>query len=283
MGRVIIKFKQIFHKLLEMKKLLRKATLILTLTGLLFTASGQVISDSAVMGTGYANDIYYSFENGSVLSTPRAAWDIAIHTPIFTATLLTNGSSGVQLYTYPTADTSGWNTLDTAGITWKVLYNSEELWEDGAFNRNATDQFDFGWGKYNPVNHDVVGDSLYIIKCIDGQYRKLWIIRKHSLGNTYYMRYANLDGSNEHNVTLDINPFTSKNFVYFKFPGEELVDREPDTASWDILFTQYVAIQPNGSLELDSPLNADIRSYKSRYRVFIFTFFHSASSINPGS
>jgi hypothetical protein len=27
----------------------------------------------------------------------------------------------------------------------------------------------------------------------------------------------------------------------------ELIDREPDTASWDILFTRYMAIQPNGT------------------------------------
>ena len=233
----------------KMKELLRGITISLALVFLLSSAKGQAVPDSIEMGNSYANDVFYSFENGTVLVTPRVTWDIAFHTPIFSATILTNGAGGVDLYTYPLADTSGWNTLDTTGLSgWNILYNSDTLWEDGAFNRNAAGHPDYGWGRYNPINHDVVGDSLYVIKCIDGQYRKLWIQRKHSIGNTYYIRYANLDGSDEHNATLDVNPYTNKNFVYFTFPGEDLIDREPDTASWDVLFTQYQAMYPTGDI-----------------------------------
>ena len=31
------------------------------------------------------------------------------------------------------------------------------------------------------------------------------------------------------------------------FHGTSLLDREPDTASWDILFTKYMAVQPDGT------------------------------------
>ncbi len=48
-------------------------------------------------------------------------------------------------------------------------------------------------------------------------------------------------------MTLNINPYTGKNFVYYAFSSEAFIDREPDTASWDILFTKYMAIQPNGT------------------------------------
>jgi hypothetical protein len=148
---------------------------------------------------------------------------------------------------------------------WKKLYNSDTIWEDGAFNRNTTGHPDYGWGRYNPINHDVVGDSIYIIKCIDTVYRKLWVVRKNSIGNTYYLRYANLDGTDEHNVTLDINPYTNKNFVYYTFPGEELIDREPDTASWDVLFTQYQAVYPTGDIVKVTGVLNNMKVYSNRF------------------
>ena len=212
-------------------------------------STGAVNSlDSIVMGQYYANDIYYSFENGIVASVPRTNWDIGFHTSVWTATIITNGAAGVELYTYPKADTTGWNTIDTTGhLTWNILYDSEDTWEDGAFNRAATGHPDYGWGKYNPINHDVVGDSIYILKTIDGTFKKIWIIRKNSSNNTYYIRNANIDGSDDHVAELNINPYRNVNFVYYAFSSAALLEREPDTASWDILFTKYMAIQPDGT------------------------------------
>lgn len=204
--------------------------------------------DSVAMGPSYANDIYYSFQNGVVAAVPRTNWDIGFHTTVMTASIITNGAAGVNLYTYPKADTTGWNTVDTAGISgWTILYDNEKDWEDGAFNRNASGHPDYGWGKYNPINHDVVGDSIYILKTLDGSYKKLWIIRKNSINNIYYIRTAGLDGSNDKVMEFDINPYRHANFVYYAFSGTSLLDREPDTASWDILFTKYMAIQPDGT------------------------------------
>lgn len=207
--------------------------------------------DSVQMGPGYANDVYYSFEEGVVAVVPRTNWDIAFHTTLWSATILSNGAStinGVYLYTYPNADTAGWNTVDTVGMAgWPLLYDSEEYWEEGAFVRNATGHPDYGWGKYNPISHDVVGDSIYILKTSAGQMKKLWIQRKHSAANTYYIRHANMDGSDDIEQVLQINPYTTKNFVYFSFANNELIDREPDTAAWDIVFTRYMAIQDNGT------------------------------------
>lgn len=219
--------------------------------GITQTASSTTLvstPDSVVLGPGYANDVYYSFETGVVASVARTNWDIGFQTTLWTATIITNGAAGVNLYTYPNSDTAGWNTLDTAGLaTWPVMYDNEESWEDGAFTRNATGHPDYGWGKYNPITHNVTGDSLYILKTLDGTYRKIWIQQKASSLNTYYIRLANLDGSDDHILELNINPYISKNFVYYEFANESFVDREPDTASWDVLFTKYMAIQPDGT------------------------------------
>ncbi len=149
-------------------------TLSFTVSGQAFKSAGDVaVLDSVVMGPGYANDIYYSFEDGVVASVPRANWDIGFHTTLWTAAIITNGAAGVNLYTYPNSDTTGWSAVDTAGLGfWPILYDSEELWEDGAFTRNATGHPDYGWGKYNPITHDVVGDSIYLLQTLDGTYQK---------------------------------------------------------------------------------------------------------------
>jgi hypothetical protein len=235
---------------------MRTYTILTLIIALFFTGFSQTASsgtfattpDSVVMGPGYANDIYYSFEDGIVASVPRMNWDIGFHTTLWTATIITNGASGVNLYTYPNSDTTGWAGVDTIGMAgWPVLYDSENSWEDGAFTRNATGHPDYGWGKYNPITHNVVGDSVYILKTIDGTYKKMWVQYKHSAANTYYIRLANLDGSDDHVLQLNINPYTSKNFVYYNLATETFLDRDPDTNTWDILFTKYMAIQPNGT------------------------------------
>ena len=235
---------------------MKKITLITLVLTLIYLGSAYNVRsnsfsstpDSVLLGPGYANDIYYSFENGVVATVSRTNWDIGFHTTVWTASIITNGAAGVNLYTYPKSDTAGWNTLDTVGMGgWTIMYDSEDNWEDGAFARNATGHPDYGWGKYNPISHDVVGDSIYILKTLDGTYKKLWIVRKNSSNNRYFLRQANLDGSDDHTVELGINPYQNVNFVYYSFATDNFVEREPDTASWDLLFTKYMAIQPNGT------------------------------------
>lgn len=225
--------------------------ILLIFSGLTFNAYSNSLAgtpDSVQMGPSYANDIYYSLEDGVVATVVRTNWDIGFHTTVWSATIITNGGAGVNLYTYPNTDTTGWNTVDTVGMAgWPVLYDSENDWEDGAFTRNASGHPDYGWGKYNPISHDVVGDSIYILKALDGTYKKIWIVKKNSANNKYFLRHANLDGSNDHTVELNISPFQNVNFVYYTLSTDSFVEREPDTASWDLVFTKYMAIQPNGT------------------------------------
>jgi hypothetical protein len=49
-------------------------------------------------------------------------------------------------------------------------------------------------------------------------------------------------------LEFDINPYRNVNFVYYSFSSSALLEREPDTASWDILFTKYMAKQPDSSM-----------------------------------
>lgn len=200
---------------------------------------------SVEMGAGYANEVFYSLTNGVVKTSPRNLWDIAFYANAFSAGIITNDGAGVELYTYPNAAASGWDSFDTTGMTsWTKMYNDPSDWENGAFNRNQKGHPDYGWGIYSSTSHDLIGDSLFLVKTPDGIYRKLNIIRKFSSLNKYEIRFSLLDGQQDQTLTLDVNPYIDKAFMAFSFVNG-IVDREPAVTSWDILFTKYVASVQN--------------------------------------
>ncbi len=225
--------------------------LIAIVFSVLSATAGQSVtikSDSIFMLAGYANEVYYSMKNGVVQSGPRATWDIAFRTMKLSSSILTNDGAGVVLYTYPKADTTGWATMDTAGLSsWTPMYNDPTNWENGAFSRNATVHPDYGWGKYNDVTHNLTGDSLFVIKLRNGSYKKLWIVKKFSADDIYNFRYANLDGTDEQFVVEDFKSITATDFSGFSLQTNERISFEPIKSSWDILFTKYMSVQSNGT------------------------------------
>lgn len=197
------------------------------------------------VGAGYADEVFFSLKTGVVKTTPRNTWDIAFYSQAFSAGIITNSGAGVELYAYPKSANDGWDAFDTIGMTsWIPLYNDVSQWEEGAFNWNAQGHPDYGWGIYNMASHNVFGDSLFLIKTLDGVYRKLNIIKKISSENIYIIRYANLDGSNDYTDTLDVNPYKDRLLMAYSF-ATGIVDREPLLADWDLLFTRYHAMVQN--------------------------------------
>ena len=268
-----------------MKNFLLKFKLIsIALLSLAFIhVHGTTEGDSLSMGPTYADDIYYSFENGEVSKAARDTWDIAFYTQRFSSGILINEGNTVELYTYPNGDTSAWNTIDTTGMStnWKKMYNSKEYFEVGAFSINALGHPDYGWGVYNTVNHSVYGDSLFIIVTPSG-IKKIRIDVKISLDNIYHFTYADLDGSNEQSVELDVVPYESKQFVYYSLANNKVVDREPAKESWDILFTKYFdEFRPGGGdpvPQLVTGVNNNIGVYSNNFYPVDPTFNNWASA-----
>lgn len=216
--------------------------------------SREYTTDSLSMYTSYSNDIFYSIGDGEVANIPRAGWDIAFYTSAMSAGIIINEGVGTQLYAYPVGDTSSWASIDTTGFsTWKPLYNSPENWEDGAFNKGASNHPDYGWGIYNSVTHNVVGDSLYVINLPDAGLKKIWIVNKISIENTYNIKFADIDGSNEQTVSIDAKPYVAKNFIYYSISTNTIIDREPDL-DWDILFTKYIDSTENMAGQMEEYL-----------------------------
>ncbi len=192
-----------------------------------------------VTGQGYADDVYYSLDNGTVVTASRLTWDLGFTTDNFSVSILANNGAEVELYAYPKGDTADWETLDTTGMAWTPMYNSIETFDEGAFSANASMHPDYGWGTYNMSTHNITGDSLFVIKTLGGNYKKLAIIVRGAMANTWEFKYANLDGSDEVVELLNAGEYKAKSFVYYSIDSTAVVDREPATGDWDLLFTRY--------------------------------------------
>ena len=201
----------------------------------------ETVEDVVSIGQAYANQVFYSLENGIVKTEPKNNWDICLEQNGRYGAIRINSVNGVELYMVPDATKADWETIDiNAGDIelWDNIYNSDTSWVRGAFNvQHTSDPFDLGWGLYDFLTHDVIGDSIYILKLSDDSYRKLMI--EDLSDEVWNLKYANLDGSNEIALAIDQTDYPYRNFIYYSFLNEEVLDREPNRGSWDLLFTQY--------------------------------------------
>ncbi|MCB0699427.1 MAG: T9SS type A sorting domain-containing protein [Chitinophagales bacterium] len=223
-----------------MKKLILSAILV----GSMATTFAQT-ADSVEIGAGYANQVWYSMLTGKQATVAKDNWDLAFDMVEIYATIRINSESGVMLWNYPKGDKGAWSTVDTNGLsTWTARYNSDTSWTYGAMGAysDPSDPFDLDWGKYDVSTHTIKGDSLYVIKLVNGDYKKLFI--EKLLSGVYTFKFANLDGSNETTASIDKSNFASRNFAYFSIVDNKSLNREPDFTKWDILFTQYTSFVP---------------------------------------
>lgn len=197
------------------------------------------LADSISMGEGYADEVFYSLKDGVVKTSPRSAWDLAFSTDPMSSAILVNEGYGIELYTYPLGDKDDWDNVNVTDIeNWPLMYNSDTSWYYGAFDRNDLGHPDYGWGVYNMTTHDVMGDSLFIVKLSDGTLQKLFIEKRAAMTNSFSIKYGNVDAAGT-SKEIPCSSYTSKNFVYFSLGSGEVLDIEPDSDSWDLLFTKY--------------------------------------------
>jgi hypothetical protein len=210
-----------------------------------FQMNAQVVTDTVTLGAGYANQVWYSLENDDQEAAPRNEWDLAFDLSGFGTSIHANTVNGVEVYTYPLGDTADWAALDISDIAnWEKQYNAEDSWSLGALDQTngGSNQFDIGWGIYNVNTHIIYGDSIFVIKLPGGTYKKLVVTSLTS--GIFYFKYADIDGSNLQEKTLIKADYPGKNFGYFSLTNNVALDREPLSADWDLLFTQYTGFVP---------------------------------------
>jgi hypothetical protein len=209
-------------------------------------------NDSISLGAGYTNDVFYSYENGTVANVPGNNWHIAFSARpaappmdvMRSAAILVNEGRGVALYR---SNQTQWANFDTTNyLSWPNPHNSDTSWDVGAFNaiRVASNPFDFGWGTYSMQTHDVQGNAIFLTRVIarsgpvtDTSFYKIRI-EKLAYDTQWVFTFSKLDGTDSNRVTIGKGNYTGKLFAYYNLKTKTVIDREP-SAPWDVLFTRY--------------------------------------------
>lgn len=196
------------------------------------------------MQLGYLNEVYYNLSTGSQSEVEIRNWDVAFAVHLFEVTVLTNPINGVTVLKSP-YDVTEFNDVDTTGLTsWPVLNNQYQDWSAGTLIHAASSgSLDYGWGSYDPSSHVVMGTRVFILRLFqNGQttYKKFYIVIKDQSGN-WQFRLSNLDGTQDVTRAINVSTYQQRHFVYYNISLDELLNREPEKNSWDILFTRYFA------------------------------------------
>jgi hypothetical protein len=230
---------------------MKKTFAILSFIAFAVSVTTAQVKDTVSMGAGYANMVWYNIENDIETKAPAKSWDVALSVRSFDATISVNANSGLTYYKQVNSIANWANAklADTAQLT-EGIYNRDTTWIIGALNTSSKDNgvFDYGWGNYNQANKNVVNDSFYIFKTIKNDWKK--VAFSLNADTSYFIKLANLDGSNEVTVEVKKKDYPKKNFVYFSISESKVFNYEPDNDKWDLLFTKYHSVTPDGTGKL---------------------------------
>jgi len=223
---------------IKMKKQLLAIALI-TL-GTLSLKSQTVTNDSVMIGS--ANESWYKLSDGTRSAQARANWDLAFTTEGFDVTVLFNHAIGNNVYIALGATPATFTAVTQADTSATPLYNSDSTWAIGALNQQPSGSFNYGWGNYNTTTHNVTGSRVFIVKS-GTTFKKFYIqeLNNGSVPYTYTLVYADINNANQQTVAIPKQTYGTKNFIYYSFTTNSIVDREPATTAWDLLFTKYTS------------------------------------------
>ena len=201
--------------------------------------------DTISIGAGYSQQVWYKLETDKEVKSAANNWDLAFSTRgNRDATIWVNPSASLYRATVPA---SAWATMtvDTLTLTAeKQQFNADTVWYNGAFNYTGDNLFNYGWGTYNIISHNVVGDSVYVMKTLSGAWKKI-LIEKLAYDTSYFVKYADLNGANEKSFEVKKNNFKGKYFGYFSFTTHATLDRDPLSKDWDLTFWRYIGLTPD--------------------------------------
>ncbi len=215
--------------------------------GVNVNAQNAWVNDSVSMGAGSGNDVYYSMPNGTVKSENNMNWHLAFSMNAGdSSSIWANHNAGnayVKVYNIH-KDNSQWASVtlaDTANAN--LCFNMEHKWSQGALNDlPSADPFNFGWGTYNQATHNVYGDSIFIVKA-NNVFYKVFIDSLQSTTMTYTLSVGDLVANTVNTYTIAKGAkYANSIFAYFNLASGLDTLREPDIATWDLVFNRYNAM-----------------------------------------
>ena len=188
------------------------------------------------MGAGYANQVYYKLSTATQTDFVANSWDVALlRTSAFDQGLVVNDGIGIEVFEAGAA--TEWDAIDVNNeTTWTPLYNSDTERVNGAFMQGSAT---YGWGEYNVATHLVTGTVVFVLKYVDGSYKK-FICEQYAAG--YTLKYASWNGTTwEEDTTAVISNTTNvnNNYNYYSLQNNEEVVAAPAATDWDLVFRQY--------------------------------------------
>lgn len=195
--------------------------------------SGNSISGHVDLTDNYKYQVYFDLSSDSTtLIQLKSIWDLGFSCTDSSWQVILNSSKFMKLTRTGKTTLSG--NIDTSGSKWQ--YDPSSGNPDSNAVGNWVDIF------ANPI---LYSNEVYIIdRGMDEDGNKLGArkLQFYKWDNQhYYIRYANLDGSNLDSCIISKDP--TKNYIGFTFNkyGYQ-IDIEPERNSWDLMFTQYTTI-----------------------------------------
>ncbi|MHC1704861.1 MAG: HmuY family protein [Tenuifilaceae bacterium] len=182
----------------------------------------------------YEVQAYYNLANAEVLSHSNYAdWDLGFESSTTGYHIILNSSKFMY------AGNTG--LTDFHSVTTNVADTMIFDKSNGDLNSTAIGE----WADFSNLQAPIFYKKVYIInRGVDEEGNKFGfkkIVFEKLENDTYFIRYANLDNSDEHTFQIPKNPL--KNIVQFSFDnGGNINAQQPDKDLWDICFTKYTSI-----------------------------------------
>lgn len=196
---------------------------------------GDVKTVTIELTKDYRYQVYFSLNSGQVVSSNlKKVWDLGFecapegwHIILNTSSFMVAAGSGSSDFDAP---------IDTTGYAWHFDKS------DGNLDSTAIGK----WVAFSQEDSTkIYSDQVYVIDRGYDESGNLRGLKKIVFLNLeqdqYNIRYANLDGSDEHTFTITKDP--AVNFICFSFDdGGKQLDFEPPKYDWDLVFTQYTTL-----------------------------------------
>jgi hypothetical protein len=214
--------------------------------------------DTLSIGTGYTQQVWYNLETGNKTRASGATWDIAFSMrPRVDGSIWVNPNATLYKAIAPA---SAWATVTIDTLTLTPQYGVDSTWSMGAFNRTGDNSLNYGWGNYSPVTHNIVGDSIYVVKNLAGKWQKI-LIERLALDTSFFFKYADLNGANEKAVELKKANYKDRLMGYYSLVTHAALDREPAIKTWDLTAFRYYGLTPDNTGSFQSyPLTGILQS-----------------------
>jgi len=188
--------------------------------------SGDVIARQVEMGADYKWQIYFDLKTNTVVGQNiKTTWDLGFEASADGYHIILN--SAKSMFAYNTLNTNFGAVTDTLGFA------LNKTWDEASGNLDST-----AIGDWRNLNHVYLIDRGYSETGTHQGYRKLQIAAVSP--QSYSIKYANVDGTNENNLT--INKDSLYNCTFLSFTTNATLIVEPPKATWDLVFTQYTHI-----------------------------------------